>query len=334
MNRIPFTELHRALSQALVKLCFESSKADACARLFTETTCDGVYSHGVNRFPRFVAMVRSGTVDVKGEAERIGYFGALERWDGNRGVGNLNAQACMSRTIELARLHGIGCVSLRNTNHWMRGGSYGWQAVGAGLIGVCWTNTMPNLPPWGGIDASIGNNPLAIGVPRRNSHVVLDIAMSQFSYGALASHRSRGQLLSVDGGFDTEGHLTRDPAAIEESQRPLPIGYWKGSGLAVMLDLIAATVSLGRATCEIAPDPLKETAISQMFIAIHPAALGSQDQLEQIADEVVSSLHQCRPVNEGRPVRYPGEQTLLIRAENLKLGIPVDSEIWEQILAI
>ena len=87
-------------------------------------------------------------------------------------------------------------------------------------------------------------------------------------------------------------------------------------------------------TCEIAPDPLKETAISQMFIAIHPAALGSQDQLEQIADEVVSSLHQCRPVNEGRPVRYPGEQTLLLRAENLKLGIPVDSKVWEQILAI
>ena len=66
----------------------------------------------------------------------------------------------------LGREHGVGCVALGNTNHWMRGGTYGWQAAEAGMIGICWTNTMPNLPPWGGVERVIGNNPLVIAVPR------------------------------------------------------------------------------------------------------------------------------------------------------------------------
>lgn len=79
----------------------------------------------------------------------------------------------------------------------MRGGTYGWQAADAGVIGICWTNTRPNLPPWGASDPRIGNNPLVIAVPRASGHVVLDMAMSQFSYGALSSYRMRGELLPV-----------------------------------------------------------------------------------------------------------------------------------------
>src|SRR6185436_16037737 len=129
--------------------------------------------------------IKNGIVDIHAAPELIGSHGAIEQWDGRRGVGNLNAHASMSRAISLARADGIGCVALRNTNHWMRGGNYGWQAVEAGVIGICWTNTMPNLPPWGASEPSLGNNPLVIGVPRTNGHVVLDMAMSQFSYGTL-----------------------------------------------------------------------------------------------------------------------------------------------------
>ena len=101
----------------------------------------------------------------------------------------------MERAIALGREHGVGCVAMANTNHWMRGGTYGWQAAEAGMIGICWTNTMPNLPPWGGAERVIGNNPLIIAVPRANGPVVLDMAMSQFSYGALKSSRKRGEML-------------------------------------------------------------------------------------------------------------------------------------------
>lgn len=332
-HRIPFEEVQQQLAVVLSKLGFAEARAQQCARLFAETTCDGVYSHGVNRFPRLVAMVRNGSVDPNAEPRVIAQFGALQRWDGQRGPGNLNAWAAMQRAIELSREHGIGCVALGNTNHWMRGGTYGWQAAEAGSIGICWTNTLANLPPWGGLEPAIGNNPLVMAVPRARGHVVLDIAMSQFSYGALESYRKRGELLPVDGGFDAQGKLTRDPGAIEQTQRPLPIGYWKGSGLSVVLDMIGAMLSLGKATHQIPLDPLRETGLSQMFVAIDPRTLGPSE-CDGIADAIVESLHNCRSAGAGKPVRYPGEQTVRLREENRRLGLPIELAVWNEILAM
>jgi 3-dehydro-L-gulonate 2-dehydrogenase len=332
MNRIPIDEVQAILEGVLRKLGFSASRAENCAQLFAETTCDGVYTHGVNRFPRFAAMVRNGSIDVEAEPQLLAGFGALERWDGRKGPGNLNAQICMERAINLSREHGVGCVALGNTNHWMRGGSYGWQAAEAGVIGICWTNTMPNLPAWAGVEPSLGNNPLVIAIPRAGGHVVLDMAMSQFSYGALESYRRRGEMLPVDGGFDTAGKLTRDPAAIEQSQRPLPIGYWKGSGLSLVLDMMAAMTSMSTATHQLTTDSLQESGLSQVFMAMNPAALGDEARLQQIADEIIASLHRSRPAEEGKKLRYPGERVLQIRAENRKLGVPVEPVVWEQIL--
>ncbi len=334
MQRIPLSEVHSTLAAILIRLGFAEARAQHCARLFAETTCDGVYSHGVARFPRFVAMIHNGNVHVDASPTLAARFGAVERWQGNRGPGNLNAWTSMDRAIALAGEHGIGFVTLADTNHWMRGGTYGWQAADAGMIGICWTNTLPNVPAWGGVEPCLGNNPLVIAVPRAAGHVVLDMAMSQFSYGALESYSRRGQMLPVDGGFNAAGELTRDPAAILASNRALPIGYWKGAGLSTVLDMIAAMTSLGIATHQLGSDPLQEAGTSQVFFAIHPASLGPAGQSEHIVDEIVASLHRSPAAQPEAPIRYPGERTLQIRAENLALGIPVDPELWQQVLAL
>lgn len=319
--RVSFDELHQTLRRALLKVGFERGRAGLCARLFAETDRDGVYTHGLNRFPRFLEQIERGVVDVNADPVRVEAHGALERWDGRAGPGNLNAHASMARAVELSRQHGVGCVALRNTNHWMRGGSYGWQAAEAGALAFCWTNTLPNLPPWGSARPLLGNNPLVVAVPRPAGHVVLDMAMSQFSYGALAAYRARGEQLPVVGGFDAEGRLTQDPAAVEESGRPLPVGFWKGSGLALLLDMAAALLAGGLATHQIPPDPLRETRLSQVFLAFDLSPLGGLETAARVADDIVESL-------EG--ARYPGERTLQIRRENMEKGIPVDPQIWEQ----
>lgn len=313
------------------RLGLAGDRAANCARLFAETTRDGVYTHGLNRFPRFAESVANGSVDINAEPAAIGGMGAIERWDGRRGVGNLNASMCMQRAIDLARLHGMGGVALGNTNHWMRGGAYGWQAAQQGLFAICWSNTLANLPAWGATTPTLGNNPLVIAIPRAGGHVVLDMAMSQFSYGTLAAYSKRGQPLPVDGGFDLAGDLTRDAAAIEASQRALPIGYWKGSGLSLVLDMLAAMLSGGLATHQIPLDPLRESGISQIFLAIDPSSLAGTLELNRIADGIVESLRDATPVDPGKPVRYPGERTLQLRDENLRLGVPVDPEIWQRI---
>ena len=327
--RVPFDTMVGEFSRVLRKLAFSPDRADVCARLFAEASRDGVYSHGLNRFAGFVSYIRDGHVDVSAEPQQVSAFGPLERWDGRRGPGNLNAHFCMGRAIELARQHAVGCVALRNTNHWMRAGSYGWQAAEAGCIGMCWTNTIPNVPPWGARQARVGNNPLVLAVPRAGGHVVLDMAMSQFSYGRLHSHRLRGESLPVDGGFDEAGRLTRDPAAIMKTMRPLPIGYWKGSGLSLLLDLVAAILSGGTATWQL--NQSVESGVSQMFIAFDAARIAGDD-LSRIANEVIDDLHQAEPVKPGEQVYYPGERTLLTRKESLEKGVLVEESYWRQVL--
>src|SRR5271154_1999285 len=331
MLRVPYDKLFAILQRAMQHLGLADDRAAQCARLFAETTRDGVYTHGLNRFLRFSETVRNGSVDINAEPTKTAGLGAIERWDGRRGVGNLNAHASMERAIALATQSGIGAVALANTNHWMRGGTYGWQAADQGLFAICWTNTLANLPVWGATTPTLGNNPIVIAIPRPGGNVVLDMAMSQFSYGSLAAYSKRGQLLPVDGGFDTAGHLTKDAAAIEASQRALPIGYWKGSGLSLVLDMAAAMLSGGLSTHEIPLDPLRESGISQIFIAIDPRSIASADEINRIADGILQSLREATPVDPGKPIRYPGEQTLQLRVENLRLGVPVDPEIWRQL---
>lgn len=331
--RVRFEELEAALEKALLGLGFADARARMCARLFAETTRDGVYTHGLARFPRFVATIKLGVVKAAEAPERVAAFGALERWDGRLGPGNLNAWAAMQRAIQLARGNGVGAVFLANTNHWMRGGSYGWQAADQGLFAMCWTNTLPNVPAWGAKEPVVGNNPMVMAVPRAGGeHVVIDMAMSQYSYGTLNAYAKRGEPLPFAGGFDAEGRLTTDAGAIEASGRALPIGLWKGSGLSMALDLFAAMLSGGLSTHQIPRDSLRESGLSQVFLAIDPAHLGV-DAMNATAEAVIANLHAAVPAQAGKPVRYPGEQTLQVRRENMELGLPVDEALWKQLLA-
>jgi 3-dehydro-L-gulonate 2-dehydrogenase len=258
-------------------------------------------------------------------------FGAWEQWSGSLGPGPLNACDATIRAIALARRHGIGCVGLQQTNHWMRGGYYGWMAAEEGLAFMAWTNTKPNMPPWGATDCHLGNNPLVLAVPRPNGPIVLDMAMSQFSFGRLETYLREGNPLPVAGGYDADGVVTTDPGAILDSNRVLPIGCWKGAGLAMLLDSLAALVSGGDTTCRIGQrDP--EYGVSQVFIAVDVTRAGAS-RVDGLMDELVADLRASRPDGENGDVRYPGRRIRDMRRESLEKGVPVDPAIWEQVVS-
>ncbi len=332
--RIPLPELQSAVERALLRLGLTPERAGLSARLIAETDRDGVRTHGIARLPRFAEMVRLRQIDAKAEPECVKSFGGLERWRGHRGPGNVAAHAAMARAMELASQHGVGAVALGDTTHWLRGGSFGWQAAEAGFAAMCWSNTLPNLPPWGASSPAVGNNPLVVAVPSGDGGgvpMVLDIAMSQFSYGTLQAYRERGEQLPVPGGFDERGEMTTDAGAIERSQRALPIGFWKGSGLAFALDVFAALLSGGRATHEFGPDALQEVGQSQMFVAFAPESVAAKEEMARVLQGAADALHAATPVEAGRSPRYPGEGTLRVRAESAQLGVLVDRKQWNAV---
>lgn len=334
MPRIQFEELKAEFKRVLVKKGCDEASADISAQLITETSCDGVYSHGVNRFPRVIEYIEKGYIDLKARPTRVEGMGAFERWDGNLGLGNVNAKLSMDRAVELAREFGIGCVALANTNHWLRGGSYGWQAADAGCVGICWTNTQPNMPSWGARDRRIGNNPYIMAIPRKEGHVVVDIAMAQFSYGQMEASAMRNEMMPVPGGYDEQGKLSCDPKEIAKTWRVLPIGYWKGSSMSIVMDLIAAVLSGGRSTMKVGELGSDEYGLSQMFIAMDATRIVGETFLDSAVNEVIANIQASERVDPNQPVLYPGEKELSIRNDNLANGIPVEEAVWAKIKSL
>jgi 3-dehydro-L-gulonate 2-dehydrogenase len=328
--RIPFEQLKAEFKRVLISLNFPDERAELCAQVFAENSRDGVYSHGLNRFPTFAGYVKEGDIKADVNPEKVNAFGALEQWDGNLGAGIINARFCMDRAIVLAKDNGIGCVAIKNTNHWMRGGTYGWQAAEAGYIGINFTNTVANVAPWGGTTPTLGNNPLVISVPRKQGHVVLDMAISQYSFGKMLQYESYGEQMPVPGGYDADGNLSTDPTAIMASKRVLPIGFWKGSGLTLVLDLLVTVLSQGRSVKQIT-DRNTESGVSQVFIAIKPQ---DSQQTDSLIEEIIAYTKSSERVDPNKPVSYPGENTLRSRNKNLQEGVLVDEKIWAAVKAL
>ena len=168
-------------------------------------------------------------------------------------------------------------------------------------------------------------------MPRDGGHVVVDIAMAQFSYGQMENKAMRGELLPVPGGYDEHGQLSCDPKEISKTWRVLPIGYWKGSALAIVMDLVASVLAGGRSTYAIGKLGSDEYSLSQMYIAIDAKRIAGEDYLAAAINEVLDNLHDSVPVDPAQPVRYPGENSLAIRNANLANGIPVDDKVWGKI---
>ena len=332
MARIRFEEMQATIKAAFVIAGMPEEKAGICARIHAESSRDGVYSHGLNRVERFVDYILKNWVDVHAEPTLAHRLGSMEIYDGNMGPGVLNAIFSMNRATEIAAMSGFGIVSLNNTTHWMRGGSYGWQAAEKGFIGICWTNTESCMPAWGAKSEGIGNNPFVMAVPRKGGHLVLDMAMSQYSYGKLQVTRMKNHRLPFPGGFDQEGNLTDIPGSIEQTRRILPMGYWKGSGFAILLDVIAALLSGGLTTAGI--DQFGKGSCGsccQVFIAIDPLKINTREFIDHALEQTIGQIKGSVPANDGGEIFYPGEQSLRTRSENMELGIPVDDGVWAKV---
>lgn len=330
---IPYSKLESELYRILAKHGLSDTHAKTCAGIFAANSLDGVYSHGVNRFPRFIQYLKDGLIKAGHEPVCKNSIGSIEQWDGQSGPGPINALTCAHRAMELAREYGMGCVSLSNTNHWLRGGAYGWRAAKAGFVYIAWSNTIANMPAWGATNPKLGNNPLIIAIPHEKEAIVLDMALSQYSYGALEMKQLKNEKMPVPGGYDTQGNLTTDPTEIIESRRPLPIGYWKGAGLSLLLDLLATILSGGLSTAQIT-EQKSEINVSQVFIAIDISKLQNYISIATAINQILADYHQSIPEKGGTKIRYPGEQVLTVRQENTMKGIPVLKKTWEEVLRL
>jgi 3-dehydro-L-gulonate 2-dehydrogenase len=158
------------------------------------------------------------------------------------------------------------------------------------------------------------------------------MAMSQFSYGAMELAVLKGENLRVAGGYDKSGQLSTDPAAILETRRPLPIGFWKGAGLSLLLDILATVLSGGLSVHEIAKKEA-ECGLSQVFIAVDLSKFGNSSTVARSLDNIINDYHQSA-AEDKKAITFPGERVLHTRKSNTSNGIQVLKKTWEEIKAL
>ncbi len=327
-------QIYNEIKRVFVKYGMKEKKAEICAQIHTESTLEGILSHGIGRVARFAEYLKKEYVDPDAEAFLEKDLGAIKIFNGNMGPGVLNALYCADEGMKTAEKYGISLIGLHNTTHWMRGGSYGLYVARKGFMAIMWTNTESVMPPWGTIDSKLGNNPIVFAVPAKDGKdpIVMDMAMSQYSYGKLAMTRQAGKTLSYPGGYDKYGNLTNNPKLIEESRRILPMGYWKGSSLAFMLDIMGSILSNGIGTAEI--DGVGKGSCggcSQVMIIIDPNKISDDNDRQIIIDKAIAHIKSASPMENSRGGKVPGEDFSKLRHEHEINGIEINDELWNEI---
>jgi len=333
MTLVTYDNLKSEIKRVLNKFNVTEEKADLIASIYSENSLVGVYSHGLNIFVNTCTRIAQGIVNANAEPERIAGLGGFERWDGNKGLGPYNAYKSAIRAVELATEFGIGCVSLRNNNHWGRAGKYSSLIADNGMIGICATNGTSCMATWGGTTSRIGNNPMTIAVPREGGNVAVDMAFSQFSNGQLNNHKTAGKSLPVFGGYDSDGELTKNPDEVLKTKKMLPVGYWKGAAFATLTDLIVSCASIGNTTKQL--DEIgADMCVSQIYIAINFAAIGGREEAKKICEDTIAYIKDTELAPGFESVRFPGQSLIDTKQKNLKDGIPLNDVMWEKLLAL
>ena len=333
MPLVSTEKLQQEYERILLARDMKPEMAIKVAAGFVEMANDGTYSHGINRFPVFIDQVDKGQIKLNAEPECVNSMGALEQWDCNYGPGVLNGLICAERAMELARDYGIGMVGMRNSNHWMRGGAYVLKMAREGFAGIASTNSIAVMPAWGGKDHRVGSNPLIMAVAG-DPPVVVDCSMSQFSYGQLQNFVLADKELPVVGGFDNEGELTKDPHVLWENKRLLPMGFWKGSSMAIVLDMMLTAITGGHSVPALTEDMGGEFGVSQFLIAIDLSKTMDQSTYAQEMKRIRDYVLESEPAESGSVMIAGSEIENFIKKHEAAGGIEINDGIWEQITSL
>ena len=313
------------------------------ARLVTDSlvaaNLRGVDSHGVQLLTTYIQQVRAGGVNVAAAGRVTKEDGVCLHYTGDNGFGQVVADRCTDHSIRLARALGVSVVVANHSNHFGAGAWWGEKLARAGFIGVAMSNACPAVAPWQGQTPILGTNPLCVAVPGLGGQGrwLLDMATTTVALGKLthASNLDQTAIPRAWGFLDSAGQPTTDLAAAQRGA-PTPIGGYKGTALAMMIEIFCAGLSGGAMTTELpvyrtGGDPL---GISHTFIAIDPKRFLPPGEFEARMDRLVGLVKAAAPAPGFDEVLVAGEPEWRCEKIRQRDGIPVPLKLWEKLAAL
>jgi LDH2 family malate/lactate/ureidoglycolate dehydrogenase len=335
-QRVPAAAVVGLIADALMAVDFPPADAQRIGELMTEADLTGADAHGVFRLPQYVERARAGGINRHPNIAVNRSAPATALVDGDNGMGHLVMARVAETAIELARENGVAWVGARNSNHAGAAGVYAAMALEHDMVGVYAAVASANhMAVWGGAEALLGTNPLAVAIPAgEEAPVVLDIATSVVSYGTVKNHRLKGEPLEPGWMVNTATGEPITDARRSDEGLLLPIGGYKGSGLSLILGLLCGPLNgarFGRDIVDFNADQKSLTNTGQLIIALDVKRFAPIGEFKAEIDRHARSLRASQPLPGVDAIRLPGEARAERRRDRLHNGVPLIPELLAQL---
>ena len=318
-----------AWSRALLEAAgLEAPAAALVTDTLVEASLRGVDSHGVARLPIYAERLRTGLMNARPRPRIEREEGAVAAIDGDHGPGQVAAVLAMERSVALAREHGVGAVTVRRSGHYGAAAYYVMRPAQQGFVALTTTNSEPFVVPHGGRGWALGTNPIAFSAPRRDGVLTLDMATSQVAANRVFNARDEDEPIPEGWAVDEAGTPTTDPHA---AHAMLPLGGYKGYGLAVMVEVLSGalpgaglTHGIGRLYDEFD----RPQDVGHFHLALDPERTVGRARLADLVEGLAAELAAVPPAPGQHEVLLPGEPELRTQAERERDGIPLPPGLW------
>jgi L-2-hydroxycarboxylate dehydrogenase (NAD+) len=334
-TRVPARAIRNFIRDALVAVQIPADDATRVADLMTEADLTGADAHGVFRLPQYVKRVEAGGLNRKPTITVDRTAAATALVDGDNGFGHLVMSRAAVTAVDMAREAGIGWAGVRRSNHAGPAGLYAEIPARHGMIGLYSAVASANhMAVWGGTGTLLGTNPLAIGLPTEDEPIVFDMATTVVSYGTVKNYALQGRTMP-EGWFVNrhDGSPLTDPRRSADGLL-LPIGGYKGSGLALMLGLLAGTLNgaaFGRDVIDFNADSESETNTGHFIAALDVARFVPLATFTAETDRHLRALRASPRLPGVDAIRLPGDRRAQCRAERLRDGVPLAPALLDQL---
>jgi LDH2 family malate/lactate/ureidoglycolate dehydrogenase len=327
--------VHAGELQSLVRAIFErrgmsADDATLLADSLVAADLRGVNSHGVLRVPEYVKKLTHDGVNPRGRPRVVRDAGACVVVDGDNSMGQIGANFAMQLAVERAETTGIAAVAVRGSNHCGAMAYFAMQALPRDMIGWATTNALPTMAPWGGAERLLGINPLGIAIPAGEERpIVYDAAFSGSAHGKIRVYQQKGLTLPEGWALDADGNPTVDPAKAIDGLL-LPIGGFKGAGLAMIMGVFSSMLSGAAYGTELGdmehgPTPGLD---GHFFVAIRVGAFEDVPRFKARVDAAIRQIHNCRLAPGFSAAYAPGELEAIAAEENRREGVPLNAVTW------
>ncbi len=326
-SRVTAAQLETFIAAAFIGVGISAAEASAIAQLMARADVNGSEGHGVFRLPQYIRRIKGGAVNVKPNIRIEREAAGMALVNGDNGMGHLVMRFATETAIAKARTAGVAWVGAQWSNHAGPASLYASMPVAHDMIGLYLAVGNANhLPAWGGLDMLLSTNPIAIAMPGESeAPVILDMATTVAAYGKVKTKAQRGEMMPEGWMMDRQGKPLTDPARANEGFL-LPIGGYKGYGLALMFGLLAGTLNgaaMGRDVVDFNADDVTPTNTGHCIVAINIEAFQPVAEFKQRVDALVRDLRQSARLPGVERIHIPGEGAQAARADRLKNGVPI-----------